>query len=108
MSIKKNLSIMLIISIMMTSFVTAFAADTDNTDTTADEAQQTESAIRKDAPYYRAVKVLSALGIMQGKSENDFAAEDTLTRAEMSAVAVRLFGMDSDNQSSTKSGFTDV
>ena len=108
MSIKKNLSIMLIISIMMTSFVTAFAADTDDTDTTADEAQQTESAIRKDAPYYRAVKVLSALGIMQGKSENDFAAEDTLTRAEMSAVAVRLFGMDSDNQSSTKSGFADV
>ena len=43
-----------------------------------------------DTAYERAVTVLSALGIMQGKTDDGFNAEDSVTRAEMSAVTVRF------------------
>ena len=105
MSIKRILSLILSISIIMTSFVTAaFAAD----DNTAADTDATAGAVQKDASYYRAATVLSALGIMQGKSETDFGEDDILTRAEMSAIAVRFFGLDPDDKSSTESIFNDV
>ena len=66
MSIKRILCLILCLSMVLTTCVTAFAAE---------EAQ--DAAM----PYDRAVSVLSALGIMQGKSETDFGADDFLTRA---------------------------
>ncbi len=62
----------------------------------------------EDTPYYREVGVLSALGIMQGKSETDFGADDFLTRAEMSAIAIRFLGLEAENTEGADSGFTDV
>ncbi len=40
-----------------------------------------------------AVEVLSALGIITGKTETEFAPGDTLTRAEMATIMIRLQGI---------------
>lgn len=93
MSIKKTLSLILILSIVMTSFSAAVFAAEDATD---------------DVPYSRAVAVLSALGIMKGKSDTDFGENDCLTRAEMSTVAVRFIGLDAEKTGDNQSRYTDV
>ena len=93
MSIKRILCLILCLSMVLTSFAAAFAAE---------EAQ--DAAM----PYDRAVSVLSALGIMQGKSETDFGADDFLTRAEMSTVAVRFVGLDAAKTDSGESSYADV
>ncbi len=53
-----------------------------------------------------AASVLSALGIVEGKSEGIFAPEDTLTRAEMATLVLRMMGMNA--QGSGQDIFTDV
>lgn len=104
MSIKKILSLILAISMLMTSFAVVYADEAEEA-----AAEETVSGIVTEAdPYYRAVKVLEALGIMRGKSETDFGANDTLTRAEMSTIAVRFIGLDSDSTGVADSGFDDV
>ena len=93
MSIKKTLSLILTLSIIMTSFVTVFA---------------TENGQSTEKPYNDAVTLLSALGIMEGKSETDFGENDFLTRAEMSTIAVRFIGLESKTNSNTDNIFSDV
>ena len=58
--------------------------------------------------YERAVTVLSALGIMQGKTEDDFGAQDSVTRAEIGAVIIRFLGLDSDGITGLGAGYLDV
>lgn len=94
MTKRRILSLILTFSIIMTSFAAAVYA--------AEEGQDA------DAPYEQAVTVLSALGIMTGKSESDFAPNDNLTRAEMSTIAVRFLGIDSDKTGEADSQFADV
>ena len=99
----------LIISIMMTSFAVAIFADEDAEEiTTEKETQDLDAPTLEDDLCYRAVTVLSALGIMQGKTESDFGKNDFLTRAEMSAIAVRFIGMDSESKGGTENVYSDV
>lgn len=42
----------------------------------------------------RAVSLLSSLGIIKGKTETDFAPAESLTRAEMTTIVLRLIGME--------------
>ncbi len=103
---KKFLCIMLAISMLLTTFSFVVFADEEQTEA-AEEKERLE--VTEDAPFYQAVKVLAALGIMQGKSEDDFAAEDFLTRAEMSAIAIRFIGLDGTGKVGVAdSGYTDV
>lgn len=53
-----------------------------------------------------ATSVLSALGIVEGKSEGVFAPADALTRAEMATLVLRMMGMNM--QGGGKTIFTDV
>lgn len=106
MSIKKTLSFILIFSIILSLFATAIYAIEDVE--TAEEIEVVEEIAIEDAPYYREVAVLSALGIMEGKSETDFGADDFLTRAEMSTIAVRFLGLETENQGSAESNYSDV
>ncbi|MBO5008129.1 MAG: S-layer homology domain-containing protein [Clostridia bacterium] len=96
MNIKKTLSLVLIFSILMTSFVSAAFAE---------EAVDIPA---EDAAYYPAVTVLSALGIMEGKSDTEFGAEDLLTRAEMSAVVTRFLGLEAGITPNEQLVFDDV
>ena len=106
MSIKKTLSFILIFSIILSSFATTIYAIEDAE--TAEEIEIAEEPSIEDAPYYREVTVLSALGIMEGKSETDFGADDFLTRAEMSTIAVRFLGLETENQGGAESNYSDV
>lgn len=94
MNIKRTLSLILIFAMIMTSIATAVYAA---------EGEQTSGA-----EYAREVEVLSALGIMEGKSETDFAPNDYLTRAEMSTIAIRFLGLDTKNGASEDVLFSDV
>lgn len=60
----------------------------------------------RDTSYESAVSVLSDIGILTGKSDENFDPEGTLTRAEMATIAVRLLGVD--NISSGTEVFHDV
>lgn len=53
-----------------------------------------------------AVEVLSAIGVLTGKTETEFAPADTLTRAEMVTIMVRLQGIS--NMPGGASAFSDV
>lgn len=44
-------------------------------------------------PCAEAVEVLSAIGVLTGKTETEFAPADTLTRAEMVTILIRLQGI---------------
>ncbi len=94
MNIKRTLCIILIFSIVMSSF--AFSA----------YGAENEKGV--GAAYERAVTVLSALGIMQGKTEDDFGAQDSVTRAEIGAVIIRFLGLDSDGITGLGAGYLDV
>ncbi len=109
---QKFLSLILLISMfaaMLQGF--GFAADSESGESVESGervAADMSAAIYTDDAFSRAAGVLAALGIMQGKSEDDFGAEDSLTRAEMCTVAVRFMGMDSESGAAQRSGYTDV
>ncbi len=111
MNRKRILSLILAISMIMTSFAAVVYADetAEEAATTAQEPTDIEILLDEDTPYYRAAVVLSALGIMKGKSATDFAADDFLTRAEMSTIAIRFIGLDGASKTGVAdSGYTDV
>ncbi len=92
--IKKGIAVLIVFSMILTSFATVGFAN--------------EATSVKANDYDRAVEVLRALKIMEGKENGDFAAEDFLTRSEMCAVAIRLLGMDSAKDYSSTVVYTDV
>ncbi len=55
---------------------------------------------------YDAIRTLSARMIVQGNSEGQFMPEQSLTRAELAAIAVRAFGLNQATEAS--SGYRDV
>lgn len=104
---KKFLSTILVISIIMITTATVTFADEEAAQITEEDPETVTVSLEAE-PYYQAVTVLSALGIMQGKSETDFGENDFLTRAEMSTAAIRFLGMDSENKGGGESGYSDV
>lgn len=47
----------------------------------------------KDLNCEEAVEVLSAIGVLEGKSDSAFEPQSTLTRAEMATIVLRLYGL---------------
>lgn len=64
--------------------------------------------IPKDKPYWHAASVLSALGVMIGKTETDFDAEASLTRAELVTIILRLIGNDASGKAFSDPPFNDM
>lgn len=58
-------------------------------------------------PYQREINVVKSLGIMQGYDDGTFKSEGTLTRAEATAILVRLLNLEKKAQSG-ETIFTDV
>ncbi len=60
-------------------------------------------------PYGQAVEELSELGIMYGDADRNFRPEDVLTRAEATAIVVRVLGLSKAAEDEKHGGvFTDV
>lgn len=75
---KKILSLMLVLSMVLGSFGLAFAAPADVVGT----------------DYENAVKRLVALGVITGYEDGSFKPDNTITRAEFAAIAVRTLGLE--------------
>ncbi|HAQ39479.1 MAG TPA: hypothetical protein DCM73_00630 [Clostridiales bacterium] len=90
---KKVLSLVLVIAMVLSSMSVAFAA--------------TFSDIADDNDYAEAIETLKALGVIDGYDDGSFKPEKTVTRAEMAKLMVQLLGY-GDVVSGQKSSFTDT
>jgi hypothetical protein len=90
---KKVLSLVLVIAMVLSSFSFAFAAPTYE-----DIA---------DTDYEEAIEMLSALGIIDGYEDGTFKPERTITRAEMAKLMVVTLGY-GDLVAGAKSNFADT
>ncbi len=88
---KKMLTLLLAVCLILTATATASAAGFADT-----EGKNCETA----------VNVLSALGIVEGKTVESYNPDDSLTRAEMTTIVLRLMQMA--NTNAGRDVFTDV
>ncbi len=107
---KRFLTCLLAISMVLTSVSTiAFAEDeTLDTEVLADSPALARTHEYEGTVYDDAVQLLSALKIMEGNEDGDFAPNATLTRAEMSALAIRFLGMGSVSSGIESVSYNDV
>ncbi|MBK5252175.1 MAG: S-layer homology domain-containing protein [Peptostreptococcaceae bacterium] len=89
---KKLLSLVLVLSLVLGSVAFAFATPKDVVGTDYDEA----------------VTRLGALGILQGYPDGSFKPDNTITRAEFAAVVVRSLGLENAAAMKGTTSFTDV
>lgn len=67
---------------------------------------QTDESASADSHYQEAIGFLSYLGIFTGYEDGDMRPEETITRAELSAIILRLINVS--GMATYKDGFTDV
>ena len=89
---KKVLSLVLVIAMVLSSMSFAFAAKFEDI---------------ADIDYEEAINTLSALGVITGYEDGTFRPEKTVTRAEMAKLMVELLGY-GDLVTGSKSNFTDT
>lgn len=95
---RKILSFVLVLSLVLGSFSMAFAADTATKATLSDV---------KGTSYEEAVTVLVDLGVITGFEDGTYKPADTVTRAQAAIIVVKALGM-GDAVGNTKSSFTDM
>lgn len=93
-NLKKLISVIIAVIMLVSSFATVAAADYADVESTNS--------------YYKAIKVLSGLGIAQGKSENNFEPAADVKRSEMVAFVCRMMGEEDIATASASNAFTDV
>ena len=89
---KKVLSLVLVIAMVLSSFSFAFAAKFEDI---------------ADIDYEEAINTLSALGVITGYEDGTYRPEKTVTRAEMAKLMVELLGY-GDLVAGAKSNFADT
>ncbi|TWH77914.1 S-layer homology domain-containing protein [Sedimentibacter saalensis] len=89
---KKVLSLVLVIAMVLSSMSFAFAGTFEDI---------------ADTDYAKAIEALSALGVVSGYEDGTYRPEKTVTRAEMAKLLVEILGY-GDLVSGSKSNFTDT
>lgn len=64
--------------------------------------------VEESNSYYKAIKVLSGLGIVEGDTEGNFNPQSNIKRSEMVAMVCRMLGEETVAESSSGSTFDDV
>jgi|GEM_PF-2408992 len=93
-NLKKLISVIIAVIMLVSSFATVSAADYA-------DVESTDS-------YYKAIKVLSGLGIAKGDDEGNFNPENDVKRSEMVAFVCRAMGEEDIATASASNAFTDV
>jgi len=93
-NLKKLISVIIAVIMLVSSFATVSAADYA-------DVESTDS-------YYKAIKVLSGLGIAKGDDEGNFNPENDVKRSEMVAFVCRMMGEEDIATASASNAFTDV
>lgn len=110
---KRILSAFLTVAMIAGCFVTtAFAADGEGTaaaDTTAAQTKTstTFSDIKGNEKYAEGVHVLNKLGIITGYEDGTFRADNNVSRAEFTAMLLRMLGF-AQAPAVSDSGFSDI
>ena len=76
-NLKKLISVIIAVIMLVGSFATVSAADYKDVESTNS--------------YYKAIQVLSGLGIAKGDDEGNFNPKGLLTRAEAAVICNRLY-----------------
>lgn len=98
---KKTLSFVLVLALVLSSFSMAFAGTTATTTKTAVPSDVAGTAF--EAP----VTVLTALGVVNGYEDGSYKPSANVTRAEFAKLIIAELGLEKNAQSS-KSTFTDM
>ena len=93
-NLKKLISVIIAVIMLVSSFATVAAADYADVESTNS--------------YYKAIKVLSGLGIAQGDDEGNFNPQNDVKRSEMVAFVCRAMGEEDIATASASNAFTDV
>ena len=93
-NLKKLISVIIAVIMLVSSFATVSAADYA-------DVESTDS-------YYKAIKVLSGLGIAKGDDEGNFNPENDVKRSEMVTFVCRMMGEEDIATASSSNDFTDV
>jgi hypothetical protein len=93
-NLKKLISVIIAVIMLVSSFATVAAADYADVESTNS--------------YYKAIKVLSGLGIAKGDEAGNFNPQNDVKRSEMVAFVCRAMGEEDIATASASSAFTDV
>ena len=93
-NLKKLISVIIAVIMLVGSFATVSAADYADVESTNS--------------YYKAIKVLSGLGIAQGDDEGNFNPKNDVKRSEMVTFLCRAMGEEDLAPASSATNFTDV
>ncbi len=93
-NLKKLISVIIAVIMLVGSFATVSAADYADVESTNS--------------YYKAIKVLSGLGIVNGDDEGNFNPKSDIKRSEMVALVCRAMGEEDIATGSVTNLFTDV
>ncbi len=111
----KRFRSVLSVLLALTMVFTCFAAFADDGDTTGVMTESTEreivtnfSDVDPSTTVGKAVTELAIRGIINGRPDGTFGPDENITRAEFSAIIVRLNNMDMGLGSDAVTGFTDL
>ncbi len=93
-NLKKLISVIIAVIMLVSSFATVAAADYADVESTNS--------------YYKAIKVLSGLGIAKGDEAGNFNPTNDVKRSEMVAFVCRMMGEENIATASSTNAFTDV
>lgn len=93
-NLKKLISVIIAVIMLVGSFATVSAVDYKDVDSTNS--------------YYKAIQVLSGLGVVKGDDEGNFNPTSDIKRSEMVALVCRAMGEDDIASASASTAFTDV
>jgi len=93
-NLKKLISVIIAVIMIVGSFATVSAADYKDVESTNS--------------FYKAIKVLSGLGIVNGDDEGNFNPKNDIKRSEMVALVCRMMGEEDIATNSASNAFTDV
>ncbi len=93
-NLKKLISVIIAVIMIVGSFATVSAADYKDVESTNS--------------FYKAINVLSGLGIVNGDDEGNFNPKNEIKRSEMVALVCRMMGEEDIATNSASNAFTDV
>ncbi len=107
---RKTWAVLLTVAMLVACFApfSVSAAD-EATKTNAVSVEQEVFSDIAESPYKEEIKLLNAISVLAGDPAGTFRPTDTISRAEMAAIIVRIYGMeDAVNAHTGTTKFTDV
>lgn len=107
--LRKTWAVLLTVAMLVACFAPFSVVAADATTTNAVSVEQDVFSDIAESPYKDEIKLLSAISVLAGDPAGTFRPNDTISRAEMAAIIVRIYGMeDAVNAHTGATKFDDV